>query len=276
MATNARNTNRQSAPAANDGDNRPVVEVTGEQPGGRNTVTNMFTEAAVAENARITEKLKMLSEVKADLHEAAKLMKAGDRNETKARETAASAGLRLYQGRVANILAADEVTAILGAEFGFKITPKTGKPSKTPFGLGEIIRKRVVRLYDAAEYATGTGGSTFFAGLDRDAVGSVLTGIEREKDPLTIWQAFDRLTELKSEANENNRIKAAFDPKRVRQIVDSLCEAGAGDVVRKNPRLVSEYGALIRVLNLIGQGATPKEVEQAHDEIIAARVMVAA
>lgn len=202
-------------------------------------------------------KVQQLSEARQRLAEAADLFaEAGDeKNNTgivgEAMAAASKASLLLYQARVTGNISADDLTGILGDQFGFKTKSDNVTPSKTPDGRGEAIRKRIVRAVQGHEYVNGGDGGRFYAGLPTDKIEGVLHSVESGE--LSFWQAYDNLAAIKRE--NANKVELAFDPKRIAAIAEKLQEEGAANAFVKNAALADAYTALYTIIRLVGEEA---------------------
>lgn len=211
---------------------------------------NIFAQAAIEMTQQVSDKLTVMGSVRQQLAEASDLYNAGDDKAKEATEIADKAAVSLYQARTANTVSAEEVSAILGDIFGYK--PKSdGSPGKTPAGQGEAIRKRVVRAVSADEFCQTGDGGRFFEGLPDDEIKSVLEAVSQGS--MSIWTAYERFAEIKRD--HATKTVFAFDPKRIAGLVESLSEDGAADILRASPSLVAAYGALIDILNIVGEQA---------------------
>jgi hypothetical protein len=226
---------------------------------------NIFETQAVAMREQAAAKVAVMGTVRQRLAHAFDLFSEGGEKEQEAKEEADASAIALYQARRDGIISADEVTAALGDIFGYKskdkavqhpVTAADPKASRTPFGQGEAIRKRIVRAVQAAEHVDDVQSSRFFEGLDKGKVADVLNRLGNEANPLSIWSAYDYLAEIKRQ--NMVRTNPAFDPKRVAGIVEALSEEGAADIVAANPALVTAYGALLSVLRILGEEAAKK------------------
>lgn len=205
------------------------------------------------------DKISLLGSVRQRLAEAVELSKLGGEKAQEAEDIANVQSLRLYQARLmTGGIDANELSAMLGDVFGFK--PKQdGTPGKTPNGLGESIRKRVVRLVGAAEYATSGEGGAFFTNLPPEKVADVVSLVEyRAAHPdepdkgMSIYRAFDKLAEIRKETLAP-RPAAWMDPKAIAGFVGKLREPGAVAVVMDTPGLETAYSALWAVLTVVGE-----------------------
>ena len=206
-------------------------------------------------------KVQLSGQARQKLAEAADLAAQGGQSEAEAEQTAAEAGFLLYQCRTTGVLSDDEISAMLGDTFGYRkkgdakvrVTAADKNASKTPFGLGEAIRKRVVRAVKARDFvADGEAPSAFFEPLETDDVQPLLT--ELENGERSVWSVYDRLGELKKEASEGSRTQPAFDAARIAAIVKTLGSDITATVghFQNNQDLFNAYGDLWDMLNLIG------------------------
>lgn len=225
----------------------------------------------------VSDKMAIMGDVRQSLEHARQLYSEGGNKANEAQEIAGSAAKRLYQARVEGSVSNDEISATLGDIFGYKVkggvqagaTPtNAGVPkdytvagkavaSKTPWGPGEAIRKRINRASEAAEYVGGDSTITFFAGLPVEEIADVLDGIE--EGGFGLWSAYDKFAKIKSE--HATRVEMAFDPKKIGTIVGALAEEGAAAKLLANPELVAAYQGLVEVLNILGE--TLGEMEEA-------------
>jgi hypothetical protein len=206
------------------------------------------TRREVLSNAGAT-KHQILNVTKQRLAEAADLFNEGGGKEREGRAIVDKASTELYTARANGVLSADELSSLLGDTFGWKAKKgpkdapvKGGDPdaSKTPFGYGEAVRKRVVRAVQAHEYVTGADTSRFFEGLPTDKVSDLLQQVET--GTLSLWTAYDYMGNIKSEAA--TRINPAFDPKAVAKLVEALREPGAAQKFLANSALQDAYLAM--------------------------------
>lgn len=216
--------------------------------------SNLFLVQSNNQSAAVAEKVQLMGQVRQSLAHAADLYREGDDKAKEAAEVADKAAVGLFNGRVNGLIAADELSGVLGDVFGYK-PKKDGTPGKTPDGQGEHIRKRVVRLTKAAEFVAGQDADRFFDGLDADSAdddGNTIAGtVQRVRDGgMSIWTAYDVLSRIKRE--NVSRRDAAFDAKRIMAIADSLAGPEAGDIVRNDPKLIAAYADLIKIVLMIG------------------------
>lgn len=192
----------------------------------RNMRVSKAYQAKSATVGKIVEKLKA----------SAALSLQGESKAEEAEQTAAEAALLLYQARVgdessAPVMTDDEITAHIGQVFGFRLKGDASKrvpagdqkASKTPYGMGAAIQKRVFRAVKATEYVrTGVPPAAFFQPIEVEAIQPLLT--ELRNGTMTVWQVYNRLSKLKSDAG-NNRPAPAFDSSRVTAMTATLAKS---------------------------------------------------
>jgi hypothetical protein len=249
-SVNSRNnqTRTQPEPSA-------AVMAMGDQPISENVVSLRQRGPLAARRALLSEtgqaKHAILTNTKQRLSQAADLYSEGGAKAKEGQEIAEVCAVDLFKARADGILSADELSTILGDSFGWKVKANKGDPntpvkggdpnaSKTPFGPGEAIRKRVVRAVQAHEYVTGTDASKFFDGLPTDKVQDILD--RTRNGQLSIWSAYDYMGDIKRE--NVTRVNPAFDPKAVAKFVEALREKGAAAQFVANPDLQDAYLAL--------------------------------
>lgn len=240
----------------------------------KGNVLGLFS--APAKNSLLHEKIANVSEARQRLAQAYDLYREGDDKADEARAVANKAMLTLYQDRIRGIVSKDEVTAVLGDIFGYK-AKKDGSPSKTPDGLGEVLRKRINRAVDAHDYVKsipenrdddeplpeGDGGR-FFEGLPDTDVQALLSRIgdtDQDAAAISLWAVYDRTAEIKRE--HASRTEAVFDPKRVAAMAEKLSSPEAVSIFAGNPALVAAYRGLVETLRLIDEGKVPEQEEAA-------------
>lgn len=241
---------------------QPVLEATGEHTAevlsirlSKGTRSNIFEQEAVRIAEAAAAKHQQLSEARQKLAEAKDYYQKGAEFSTEAEQAASRAAVLLFEARHSGQVSADEVSGILGDQFGWK-AKKDGTNSKTPAGAGEGIRKRIVRAVNAAAYVDGTTEKpdAFFEGLPEDEVAAVINDM-RKPNGISIWQAYNNFADIKK--GFNVRLPMAFDASKIAKLVEQLSEAGAGDKVRSNNSLRSAYGGLLRILAVIGTESEP-------------------
>jgi hypothetical protein len=243
-------------PAIGTGDNVTTLPVShiGTGPAKGAAKRNIFNMAAAEVSEKVERKIATMQVVRQRLAQAADLFKEGGDKSSEATAIADNAAVLLYQARAAGTVSAEEASGALGDIFGYK-AKKDGTPGKTPDGQGEAIRKRVVRAIQARQFLNGEDGGRFFDGMPPEPVQAIVDRLdsEDENNRLSIWSAYDQFAAIKRENAE--RTIPAFDPKRVAQMVEELSKEGAADILRSSPDLVKAYGALIDVLNVVGEAA---------------------
>lgn len=193
------------------------------------------------------------------LAQAADLYGEGGSKAKEADKIAGDAAVILYRARVGGALSAEQLSSLCVDTFGAKkkgggdapVKPADPDASKTPFGQGEAIRKRVVRAVQAFEFINGGEPSRFFDGLPKDAIKTVLDRVETSD--LSLYRAYDLMGDIKR--NAVTRVHPAFDPKRVAQMVEALTEEGAAAQFVANPALTDAYLALRDILVEVGREA---------------------
>lgn len=203
-------------------------------------------------------KAQTVSAVKQRLAEAADAFKSGDDRATEATQIADKAGVILYQGLVTD-WTMDEVNSIIGDAFGFqkkgdaKRRVNSGDPeaSKTPYGKGNTLRQRVVRMAQAVEHLDGEPGKgQFFASLPKDADKDVKAVVEQvNSGELSLFSAYDKFAAIKS--NYREPVAIAFDPKKIAQINEQLGNAKAVSIIGDSDELLDEYAELLDILGTL-------------------------
>lgn len=222
---------------------------------------NIFATVDVQLTEAFANKAAQLSEARQRIAEAADLYQQGSAAEGEAKVAADKAMLSLYQARTAGTLTADELTQILGDGFGFRVKggvdrydPKaTGgaEMSKTPFGAGEAIRKRIVRAVQAYQHVNGGDGGRFFEGLEDDRLVDAINGLT--KGQIGFWRAYDLFAEIKRDNME--KVKPAFNPKHIASLAEALNQEGAAAKIAANRGLQESYVALLKMINVVGEEA---------------------
>lgn len=226
-----------------------------------------------AVSERVQHKMQLSGEIRQKLAELSDTATGADEMTGAVQEIASDAALAMYQGRINGDFTADEITEMLGDQFGFvKKGAKASDPnsrvnagdknaSATPYGRGAEIRKRVVRMVAAAEYAkTGKaeGSARFFADVPQETVATELAAAtaENEDERRSVWTVFDRLAKAKRDnAPDGVRVADAFNPKKIAAIVGKLAEKGGAEVIANDTGLIEAYASLFDVLDILGFGA---------------------
>jgi hypothetical protein len=222
-----------------------------------------LTAISLGQREKLALKTQLMSEARQRLAEAADLFTQGGETSTEATMVASRAAGLIYQGRVAGAISPDEVSAMLGDIWGYKMKGDSSqkvaaghpKASKTPHGQGEAIRKRIVRATQAFEFANGEDGGRFFEGLSPDEVQPLVNELSDGKK--TVWQVYDRLADIKREKSE--RVDAAFNPKAIDKIVAKLSEPASVERLAANDELLKAYAELKDVLAVIDEALADTE-----------------
>lgn len=192
-------------------------------------------EAAIAQHRAVIGKIiRTFSDAKATFEESTDIGGKGEK-------IANVGAIDLYRLRVAGLVSKDEATSILGDVFGY-VTKPDGSPSKTPFGKGSDIRKRIVRLYDAQAFARDTTGTVkcpaYLEGVDRGAILSIVEAVEEfdtsdmeAKSGISIWTGYNKIGALK---DKESSLAPIMRPAAVMKMVEALLlpsavEAGAAN-----------------------------------------------
>jgi hypothetical protein len=231
----------------------PAVTALGDHPVSDKVVTLRQKGLLGARRALLSEtgaaKHAILTDTKQRLTEAADLFNEGGEKAAEGKAIADQAAVTLFKARADGVISGEELSSMLGDSFGWKAKKgdktrpvKGGDPdaSKTPFGQGEAIRKRVVRAVQADEYVNDVDASKFFDGLPKQEVSDVLSRVRN--DSLSIWSAYDMLGDIKRE--NVTRLEPAFDPKAVAKFVEALRSPKAPERFAANPDLQDAYLAL--------------------------------
>lgn len=215
--------------------------------------------ALAAHNAAIKEavqnKVQLIQQTENALTDV--LTIAGDKSasadhEAKLIEASNKASFLLFRGRTTGIFSADEVSEMLGQTFGWK-TKQNGEDSKTPFGQGESIRKRVVRAVDAFSFVNSNAEpKAFFEPLERAKVKQMLSEVETGNR--SIYTLYNDLSAYKAEAS-GTRPKRAFDPKGIVSLTAMLSENVNASVEswHDTPGLFDAYAGLLRIINTVAE-----------------------
>jgi hypothetical protein len=211
-----------------------------------------------------------LGDIRQKLAQVADEAKAHGEQAVETEKLADVSATRLYQARIAGVISAEELTAVLGDVFGYK--PKQdGTPGKTPAGNGDAIRKRVVRAVQGWDYIHGGDGGRFYEPMDREAVQPVIEKIGRMEgegeeahiaEGCSLWSVYKQLGDLKSQGSV--RLPFAVDAKKIVGLTESVSETGFFDTLRSNQSLLSAYIGLADQLSILLD--TPVDQEPAESE----------
>lgn len=231
--------------------------------GGTGTIrsgTSLFALARGTDGRDAQAKQAFMGEIRQRLAQLADEAKKNGDDAAETESLAANSATRLFLARRNGIVSADELTGLLGDIFGYK--PKQdGTPGRTPAGVGEAMRKRIVRGLQGWDFAHGGDGGRFFETMSADDVAPIVNSIgavkkvkEGDKEVIvpdgpTVWHAYKLLGDLKSQGTV--RIPFAFDPKKIVGLMEALSEAGAREKLLGNPPLLKAYGGLFDQLQVI-------------------------
>jgi hypothetical protein len=220
---------------------------------------DLFALVRATDGQSVQNKVAFMGDIRQKLAQVADEAKANGEQAKETEGLAASAATRLYIARINGTITGDELTSLLGDTFGYK--PKQdGTPGKTPAGVGEAIRKRIVRAVQGYDFVHGADGGRFFETMDADAVAPVISAIGRVKknekgetvsDGISVWDAYIKLGDIKSQGTV--RLPFAFDAKKILSLTESLSEAGARGKLLSNPSLLKAYAGLADQLTLLRQ-----------------------
>jgi hypothetical protein len=249
---NTANQNTITETAAASSDNAAPANVVTMRPAKGERV-NLFETINQEVSEAQAQKVNQLSEARQRLAEARDLWLQGAEHETEAREMAAKAARALYAARTAGTLSGEELSALLGDQFGFKMKQDGKTPSKTPDGQGEAIRKRIVRAVQAFEHANGINENhRFFENIPAEAVEPVLNQLA--SGDVGIWTVYDRLAKIKAE-NSAGPIRAELDPKRIAALAEALNKEGVAKAIATNMALAAAYADLFKMIQVVGEEA---------------------
>lgn len=231
------------------------------KPEGEAKPVNAFA-ARLAERAdKGDEKVKVVTEVKQRLAEAYDAFNSGDDRLTEANQIADKAGVKLYQAQADGSMTADEVTALIGDVFGFqkkgstatRVNAGDSEASKTPFGKGNTLRQRIVRMVNASDYIDNGAESGFFSTVPdeaEDEIAAVIAAVD--SGDMSLFRAYDRFAEIKRAHVE--KVPFAFDPAKIAALSTELLKAGAIERIAKSDALRDEYATLLEVIQTVGDG----------------------
>lgn len=209
--------------------------------------------------ARMERKQRLLTEAAQFLAEAHDGFGETDNLNQSAAETADKAIHKLYQGIADGDVTREEVSNTLCNIWGFKVSPTTGKASKsTPAGQGEVIRKRVNRLADAALFVAFVEGTSdveptsFFEELEAADVAPI---VNEANAGGSAWTAYEKLTKLA--AANRQRGELAFDAVKIAKLAAKIGESieASAKIIRGNDALADAYAGLRANINLMSEAA---------------------
>ena len=195
------------------------------------------------DSERRIEKAKAIGQIRQRLAEAADVANQAGGYVAEARTIASEQGAKLYQMQAQGLLTKAEVSATLGDTFGYKVSATTGKQSKTPDGLGEDIRKRIVRAADASSYVAGEE-SKYFANVPKSVLTPILSRLE--EGSLSLWTAYGDLPEARKDYQPDTN--SALDPAKVLKFVESISFPDVVSAIRESEACVVAYNALLEAV----------------------------
>jgi hypothetical protein len=201
-----------------------------------------FTALETTLSAAAAFKLENVNYAKECFLTAKNLEAAGDGDKREAQLVSSEGAMALVEVMVddKNPMAREEMNAILGDLYGWKITPATGKQSKTPEGKGNDIRKRIIRYVDAVAYANGAATAPkFLEGVEAQTVADSL--LEAVQNQTSIWTVYDTLGGLKAKPAP---VELALNAKRIAELVESLSNVGNMTSIAADPALLAIYSEL--------------------------------
>lgn len=278
---NARNVNTNTNAASDD--DKPSGKVTNiaAHRGLGAPSRGFLTSVKGRDQARLDNKARLMTTTSQQLAEAYDLLQAGEGEKLKASAIINRVGLDLYQGRIKGLVTPDEVSSILGNQFGFRMkgdakqtVPAGHKDaSKTPAGDGNAIRMRIVRASQAYDYAVNGNGTAWFADTPASAILNVIETLPHpadyskpdgemlDGDGTSLWAVYDRLAEVRKEGLEGV-VDKAFNAKTIMAINAKL----EGDIevtlqtFRDTPGLREAYAALWNTLEALDEAGEEAEV----------------
>lgn len=242
------------------------------KPQGKTKPVNAFVARLAERAGNWDEKAKVVTEIKQRLAEAHDAFNSGDDRLTEANQIADKAGVRLYQAQAAGRMTADEVTAIIGDVFGFQKKGSTGtrvnagdsEASKTPFGKGNTLRQRIVRMVNASDYIENGAETGFFSTVPDEAEDEIAAVIATvDSGNMSLFRAYDRFAEIKRAHVE--KVPFAFDPAKIAALSVELLKAGAIDRIAKSDALRDEYATLLEVIQTVGDGIAAIDAKDATE-----------
>lgn len=202
-------------------------------------------KASIAET--IAAKVTLREEAKTLLSEAASTCKEGETFTAIGRDIASKAAYKLYQGQSQSLFTKQEVSSLLGEQFGFKVKAD-GTASKTPNGEGEATRKRVVRAVLAAGYIAGDDVK-YFEGCDKTAIAEVLH--KMDTGSISVWSAYDYLGQIVADNRET--IPLALSPSKLLKFVEDLAKPSNIDKINASNELrVCYFDVMSAIAAIVG------------------------
>ena len=169
-------------------------------------------------------------------------------------EAAANDLMRLAaRGLILGHIIKDELSAMLGASYGFKVIEKTGQPSKTPDGKGNSHRKRIVLLADAGRIAANpdlpqADWPKALQGCDAGEIADIAKQC-LESEEITPSSAYNKLTKLKPKAPAKPLWQ---DAEKLGKLIAALRDDVTVNTIRQNEGLREAF-AYIRDLAIAAE-----------------------
>jgi len=222
----------------------------------------MPVEADTVENSKgqsfkLSDSAKARLAVKNKLAEEAKALKEAEDTQRDNVGKLTNSFLRDSAIAIVNgVLTRDELSAILGQVYGFKVKPQSGEPSKTPDGTGNSHRKRIILLAEAGKIAASLEAGLpiheenkpkAFQGIDNEAIAEIARRC-LEQGSLSPSSAYKALTELKP--RENKPIWQ--NTNKLGEIIAALSNPDCLKVILDNEGLREAY-ARIRDLAILAE-----------------------
>jgi hypothetical protein len=213
---------------------------------------------------RLLEKQKLLTGVSQTLAEVTDLQSEEGQHADRIGELSQNAAFNLWQGMLNGVVTLEDVTQTLGDIFGWRKkgdakvrAERVADQSKTPFGYGETIRKRIVRGVRAYQFGrTGEINDRFFEPLDQATVSEIMADVET--GDISLFTAYDQLQDERRE-NAPDPVNPVFDPVKVLKSVQTLSEKGAVDQFADNPALLVAYASMTETINAITSALMERE-----------------
>lgn len=223
---------------------------------------------------RLLAKQELMTTVSQQLAEIADIQAGDSEQNARAEELSSNVAFRLFTGQTGGLLSPDEVTGILGNQFGWRkkgdakqVARNVSEQSKTPYGYGETIRKRITRAVKAHSFANGAEPDNFFKVFSREDVEEALQAVVEGET--SIFTLYNNLQDDRREltANDDGPVNAAYDPGKVLKLVQKLTEEGAVEQFAQNPALLIAYASVTEAIEAITDELMNRDDA---DEIIAA------
>lgn len=265
MVTNTKSRQSQSQRSSETGDQPASPKHDVPSVSSRKGMTGADLLKAARPTNRMATKQQLMTTVAQTLAEVVDIQAGDVEQNARAEELASSAAFQLFAGQANGLLTADEVTQILGNQFGWRkkgdaksVARNIAEQSKTPFGYGETIRKRITRAVKAHTFAHNPDweGDNFFkpfqsADNGRETVRELIESVNEGE--LSIFTLYNNLDDERREltANDEAPVNAAYDPKKVLRIVQKLTEEGAVEAFAQNPALLIVYASMTEAIEAI-------------------------